>query len=83
MFFKMKLVFDLDEIADSLGLTPEAFESARPQLELNGFPKHVAGLPGRWAIVEVLRWVNRDTHPLSSYQHEVLSQVGLIPPKLS
>lgn len=54
----MKLVFNLEEVSEALGKTPEHFTALRPHLESLGFPPPVPGLGEAWSIMHVIRWVN-------------------------
>ena len=54
----MKLIFNLTEVSEALGKTPEEFTELRPHLESLGFPGTVPGLGESWSIMHVIRWVN-------------------------
>jgi hypothetical protein len=54
----MKLVFTEAEVAEALQIAPEEFASRRADLESHGFPEPLAGLEGRWSIIDVVNWVN-------------------------
>lgn len=54
----MKLVFNLEEVSEALGKTPEEFTALRPNLQSLGFPMPVPGLGEAWSIMHVIRWVN-------------------------
>ncbi len=74
----VKLVFELDDVAAALKLSPEEFSRRRPLLEAHGFPRPVAGLDDRWSIIEVVRWVNREPDnfapPLPASARRVVSR---------
>jgi hypothetical protein len=57
---EMKLVFNPAEVAAALQLSESEFANLRPKLEAMGFPLPVRGLQDRWAIIEVIRWVNNE-----------------------
>lgn len=59
----MKLVFTREEVAEALGRSPEAFDALLPKLNRLGFPPPVQGLDDSWAIMDVIRWINREPAP--------------------
>ncbi len=54
----MKLVFNVAEVAATLGKTEFEFRQARAELETLGFPKPIRGLEDKWSIMNVINWVN-------------------------
>jgi hypothetical protein len=62
----MKLVYNFAELAEALGKTPEELAACQHALESLGFPRPVRGLADCWSIIEVMRWVNRDSLSVSS-----------------
>jgi hypothetical protein len=54
----MKIVFTEEEVAAALQKSVAEFATLRPKLENLGFPRPIAGLGDRWAIMDVINWVN-------------------------
>ncbi len=85
----MKLVFNLAEISEALGKTPQEFQALRSDLEAIGFPKPVRGLGESWAIMEVIRWVNGEgssmmaAHLLADDEDDDLSMRPTVPQSVS
>ena len=73
----MKLVFTREEVAAALGKSVDEFDSLLPTLAAAGFPAPVQGLGDCWAIMDVIRWVNREEPPTIDTVRAEIEDAGL------
>ena len=72
----MKFVFTKTEVANALSMSNAEFDTHRPTIEANDFPKPIPGLHERWSIIDVINWINRSTSTIASKNQIARFQQG-------